>query len=62
MTILERERLFVAACERLSELGHCDSVGGAECRRVHAEWVEAGRPEIEPFIRQRANWDPGRDN
>ncbi len=59
-----RERLemvldFWRACHRLSSAGHCDSIVGAESRRVFGEWIDAGRPaEIDTFIIERANTPP----
>ncbi len=50
---------FETAYEELSQVGACDSPGGAEYRRVKHEWVEAGRPaDVQRFIRVRANWVP----
>lgn len=40
----------------LADQGACDAFGGAEQRRVKAEWVSAGSPkQIAEFIRVRAN-------
>lgn len=50
---------------RLSELGQCDSPGGAEHERVKAEWLAADRPTeitIAAFIRSRANDVPGSES
>ena len=51
---------FLATYHRLSEFGYCDAAGGAECRRVYAEWVDGGKlGNVEVFIRSRANSIPG---
>jgi hypothetical protein len=40
----------------LARKGYCDLPGGAEYRRVAAEWDRAGRPwRIARFIRSHAN-------
>jgi len=52
---------FDQAYERLSAEGACDDPGGMEWERVRAEWIAAGQPEIDPFIRRRANVAPGSD-
>jgi hypothetical protein len=52
---------FYKAYDRLALLGHCDDPGGAEYERVRQEWLEAGKPEIDQFIKRRANalpWEP----
>lgn len=56
----EAQRLtdFDLAYDRLSDAGACDAPGGAEWDRVRNEWIAAGQPEIEPFIRERANVGP----
>ena len=50
---------FETAYEDLSQVGACDSPGGAEYRRVKQEWIKAGKPaDVKSFIRSRANWVP----
>lgn len=46
---------FCDVWEMLAEAGYCDSIGGAEYDRIVREWNDAGRPEPETFIVQRAN-------
>jgi len=44
----------------LAEYSACDDWGGAECRRVTAEWIAAGRPcGIAEFIISKANEGSG---
>lgn len=53
---------FEAMYEALSIVGHCDSPGGAENRRVREEAIAAGHPqgaELAAFIHRAANWFPG---
>jgi hypothetical protein len=60
----EKRLLFKRTWKRLAKKGHCDGYGGAECRRVYGQWVEAGMPEgkqLEYFIAKWANWCPGGD-
>ena len=45
--------------EKLAHEGYCDAPDGAEYKRVLEEWEKVGRPDPEPFIRDRANWWPG---
>lgn len=45
---------FSAVWSRLAAEGICDGPDGAEYRRVEKEWIAAGRPEIEAFVRQGA--------
>jgi hypothetical protein len=52
------EAAFNAVHRRLATEGACDSTGGMEYERVKREWLVAGRPEIEPFIRARSNVGP----
>lgn len=55
-----RDRTFKKWWIALSHRGLCDAAGGAEYRRVYAEWLKAGRPkEIRAFIVDRANLGPG---
>lgn len=49
---------FLAVWRRLADDGACDAAGSSEQRRVMDEWYAAGKPEIEPFIRDRANVTP----
>ncbi len=37
----------------LSKEGVCDSIDGEEYERVFSEWLDADRPDPEPFIRYR---------
>lgn len=55
----ELDRQFLAAYGRLADEGACDAPGGGEYQRVKAEWIAAGRPTVDPFIRRRANVVPG---
>jgi len=59
MTDPERDIVFHLVWAELAKLGACDDMGGMEHARVHAEWIEAGRPEAcDAFIRQRTNIGP----
>jgi hypothetical protein len=50
------EAQFYRTYDRLAEDGICDCAGGAEYRRVLAEWLHAGQPEPHSaFICERAN-------
>jgi hypothetical protein len=50
---------FFRTYDSLAEDGHCNVEGGAEYRRVLAEWLDAGQPEPHAaFIRKRANFAP----
>ena len=50
---------FRDAYTRLSEVGMCDSPGGAEYMRVREDWVVAKRPgDVARFIYTRANIGP----
>lgn len=55
------DKAFLNAYLRLASEGKCDSPGGAEYKRVLAEWQMSGRPStVETFIVSRANaalWD-----
>lgn len=54
-----RDEVFCLAYQLLSELGACDAPGGTEFVRVHAAWVDAGRPVgMVDFIRRAANVSP----
>ena len=47
---------FDAKWKTAARHGTCDSIGGAEYRRVKQEWIEMGAPEtISEFIAVRAN-------
>jgi hypothetical protein len=49
-------RIFGRTWRRLALRGQCDDFGGAEFRRVWAEYVAAGQPLlVAAFIRQHAN-------
>lgn len=48
-------QIFLREWEVLASQGVCDEVGGAECKRLFAEWVRAGQPAAAPFIRCEAN-------
>jgi hypothetical protein len=58
-----REQLLDAAFSSvwrmLARLSVCDGHGGAEYRRVYAEWLALGRPrDMHTFISRRANCPP----
>lgn len=47
---------FAGAWFRMSGLGACDDIGGAEFQRVRQEWEDAGMPRpIDQYIYRRAN-------
>lgn len=48
---------FLAVWGKLAGLFVCSKPGGKEQERVLREWIAAGRPEIEPFIRARTGVD-----
>lgn len=56
--MIRRRKRFMRVYHRLSQQGWCDGEGGMESRRVYLEWVEAGCPPLEAFIRWRANIGP----
>lgn len=56
--ICESDAAFLKVWDGLAEQGACDARGGAEQRRVKEEWYAAGKPDLEPFIRERANIGP----
>jgi hypothetical protein len=47
--------MFLDTYDRLSAIGVCDRPGGVEFYRMLHEWIDAGDPEPEAFIRRRAN-------
>lgn len=52
----ERFGEFCMAWIRLSEVGLCDHLGSAECRRVRQEWAAAGYPpNVTRFIVEASN-------
>ena len=54
---------FRAVWRCLAAEDMCDTMGGAESRRVETEWQEAGRPrDVYGFIRRRANIDATGNN
>lgn len=49
---------FIYVYKLLADQGKADEPGGAEFRRVFVEWMEAGKPDGENFITERANAIP----
>lgn len=53
------QRLFDRSWRSLAARGSCDAFGGAEYRRVLAEWIKENRPRaVRRFILYRANTTP----
>ena len=53
------DEVFISIWCELALMGQCDALGGAECRRIHQAWKDAGRPTgIAAFIRKQANRVP----
>lgn len=58
-TMDDADEEFFTKYGELAADGRCDLPGGAECDRVHGEWLASGRPmDIADFIVKHANQPP----